>query len=226
MARSTEARQYARPGPMVACASVPSPSAHVPPVVVGTSEPPSTENFLPLSRSMTVATFGLVSSSSAATTTAYSPSISASVMRYRFGALIVAGRRPVQLGAGGALGVGQRPRPADRRGVVDRSRHGRPLERVDGLLGRRRLRGGAPRRPTGSAGPSTTGRGGLLVGALDDGLGSARGSSSPAQPARVSARTHAVVAAQGARRIRRRCSAGSGRGWRGSSCRRHATARD
>ncbi len=94
VARSTEARQYARPGPMVACASVPSPSAHVPPVVVGTSEPPSTENLLPLSRSMTVATFGLVSSSSAATTTAYLPSMSVSVMRYWFGALIVAGLGP------------------------------------------------------------------------------------------------------------------------------------
>ena len=63
-------------------------------MVVGTSEEPSIVNFWPLTRSMTTATLGLLACWSWATTTAYSPSIRASVIRNRFGAGIVAGRGP------------------------------------------------------------------------------------------------------------------------------------
>ncbi len=65
---------------------MPSPSAQVPPVVVGTSDEPSIVNCLPLARSITVATFGLPACWSSAVTTAYSPSIRASVIRNRLGA--------------------------------------------------------------------------------------------------------------------------------------------
>src|SRR5919107_3240952 len=80
VARSTLARQY-DPLLTVACSSRPSPSAQVPPFVVGTSDLPSIVKVSPVASSVTTARLGCCSVRSWRTATAQSASISASLTR-------------------------------------------------------------------------------------------------------------------------------------------------
>ena len=229
---------------MVACSRWPAPSAQVPPLTVGTAEEPSIVNFLPLRRSTTVADAACCSCRSWRTTTAHESSSSASETCWRGAAVIVTeapfASRRARVPASSTLRVAARPRvtvSCTEPGAGDQSSRSRPASRASGSADEPTAAG----RPADARGvPAAEG---VAVALLEDGevgegrdVPAARSVPSalvPAQPPRprAAATSSAAPAAYrlpgavvGRARIRRRCCAGSGRGSRGSSCRRRATA--